>query len=1054
MPKASEYLLAWYAMSGVYELRENHNERLIPVTADESAWFAWLGSVPSFTFHGRCGQLTVRKESRPHGGSYWYAYRRIGKKMTKKYLGRTTELTLARLEKIAAQVTDAEAFLSENVSVPMFPDESMQDRPLFEATRETPAVRANANTFPLARPGIRRDSLFATKLNVPRTRAHLVSRSHLLKRLMRGLDCALTLISAPAGFGKTTLLAQWFAESSTPIVWFSLEPEDDEPIRFFSYVIAALQKLDPQIGNGILPLLEAPQPAPLENVLALLTNSIIASNIGNFVFVLDDYHLITAEPIQRTMTFLLEHLPPQMHLVLATRADPPLPLARLRVQGQLMELRAPDLRFSLEEGSAFLRTVMGLTLSPDHLATLERRTEGWIAGLQLAALSLQERTDISAFLSDFTGNHRFVLDYLSEEILSRQPAPLLSFLLHTSILEHLSGPLCDAVTGRQESQAVLEGLEHANLFVVSLDEERQWYRYHQLFAELLRSRLLQTQPTLIPQLHRRASIWYEQHHLPVEAVRHALAAHDAENAARLIEQCAMEMISKGQARTLLGWLKELPDSLVRIRPWLCVYHATALHLLDQIDEAEARLDDAERSLQTYIPAEQARSVLGYIANVRANIARYFGDLVGYVTLAGQALESLPETERTIRAIVTMQMAHTYLVSGDVTPTTEQQAKAAVASARASGYRLVYLRSLTTLARLRMLQGRLREAAATYKEAEKVTPGEVFQVLTASAVYCFGLADLLREWNHLDEAKGLLLQGIELITGTKSSFADELLLGHLILARLQQAHSEYGSAFATLDTFTQLAHAHRFDLHLSASAAALRARIALTQGNLAEAAHWAQTSGLSLDDADLPYPREQEYLTLARVCIAEGRQGPSGSVIRDALRLLDRLLADAEAKARMGSVLEILIVQSLALSTQGDHQRALTSLERALTLAEPEGYIRLFVDEGLPMLTLLRQVQARGILPDYVTVLLSAFGEQHASYTAPAAPANAVLLEPLTEREREVLSWLSAGASNREIAGRLVVSVNTVKRHVYNICGKLGVQSRTQAIVKSRVLNLV
>ncbi|HEY6542358.1 MAG TPA: hypothetical protein VIZ18_15545, partial [Ktedonobacteraceae bacterium] len=767
MPKASDYLLAWHAMLGIYEFGEHQSERLIPVTDDERAWLSWLDSVPSFTFHGQHGQLTVRKEPRSRGGSYWYAYRRVGQKMTKKYLGRPTELTFARLEEIAALITVTEALPSENVTTPMLPGQPMQGRPLRAAKREISAARRHADAVSLARPGTGRDPLFATKLNVPRTRTHLVSRSHLLKRLMRGVDCALTLLSAPAGFGKTTLLAQWFAESGTPVAWFSLEPEDDEPIRFFSYVITTLQKLDPQIGNGILALLEAPQPAPLENVLALLTNSIIASHAGTFAFVLDDYHVITAELIQHAMTFLLEHLPPQMHLVLATRADPPLPLARLRAQGQLMELRAADLRFSSEETNTFLSTVMGLTLSPDHCAALESRTEGWIAGLQLAALSLQERTDISTFLSNFTGTHRFVLDYLSEEVLSRQPAPLLSFLLHTSLLEHLSGPLCDAVTGRQESQTVLEGLERANLFVVSLDEERQWYRYHQMFAELLRSRLLQSQPELIPQLHRRASTWYEQHLLPAEAVRHALAAHDAEHAARLIEHWALKMISQGQARPLLVWLKELPDSLVRTRPLLCVYHASALHLLDQIEEAEARLDDAERALQAHTPAEQARTVRGLIANVRANIARYRGDLAGYVTLARQALESLPETQGAMRAIVSMQMAHSYLVSGDVTATTEQQVKAAVASARASGYPLVYLRSLTTLARLQVLQGRLREAAATYQEAEQAAPGEVFQVLTASAVYCFGLADLLGEWNRIDEAFGLVLQGLALIRGTKS-----------------------------------------------------------------------------------------------------------------------------------------------------------------------------------------------------------------------------------------------------------------------------------------------
>jgi LuxR family transcriptional regulator, maltose regulon positive regulatory protein len=428
-----------------------------------------------------------------------------------------------------------------------------------------------------ARPNIFRDPLLYTKLHVPRPRAHLVSRSHLVKRLQQGMDYPLTLVSAPAGFGKTTLLAQWLAESDTPVAWLSLEPEDNDPVRFLTYLIAALQTVDAQVGTTVLDLLRTPQPPPPETVVALLTNDLLRSTVEDFALVLDDYHVITAEPLHRALTALVEHLAPQLHLILATRADPPLPLSRLRARGQLTEVRAADLRFSSEEANAFLHTSMGLDLPPGDLAALERRTEGWVAGLQLAALSLQGRADVSGFLAAFTGSHRFVLDYLTEEVLTRQPALMQSFLLHTSVLERLSGSLCEAVTGQQGSQAMLEALERANLFVVALDDERRWYRYHHLFAEVLNNRLQQADPGLVPDLHRRASAWYEAHGFVVEAVQHALAAPDLEQTARLIEQHGIPIVFGGQYHALLGWMDRLPEALVRAHPMLTWQPASHMH---------------------------------------------------------------------------------------------------------------------------------------------------------------------------------------------------------------------------------------------------------------------------------------------------------------------------------------------------------------------------------------------------------------------------------------------------------------------------------------------
>jgi LuxR family maltose regulon positive regulatory protein len=869
------------------------------------------------------------------------------------------------------------------------------------------------------------------------------------------MECALTLVSAPAGFGKTTLLAQWLAESGTPVAWLSLEPEDNDPVRFLTYLIAALQTRNPQLGVNILGLLEASQSTPMESALIVLSNDIINRQISNFALVLDDYHIITSEGIHRAMAFLIDHLPPQVHLILATRADPPLPLSRLRARGQLMELRTADLRMNPAEANTLIHTILGLDLPDEDISVLESRTEGWATGLQLAALSLHGRRDVSAFLAAFSGSHRYVLDYLTEEVLTRQSAPVLSFLVQTSILQRLSGPLCDAVTAEQGGQEMLESLEQANLFTNALDDERRWYRYHHLFAEVLRSRLQQSKSSFVPELHRRASLWYEQHGQPTEAVSHALAAKDVERSASLIEQYGMLIIARGQTRTLLEWLNALPDALVRTRPLLSAYQASALHLTDQIEEAEGRLHDALGAISSQTPVEQARNIRGTAAIVSANIARYAGDISRYVRLGQQAYELLPESNVILRATAAMQAACSYLVNGDVTSPMEQQVRFAVTAASTSDYPLVHFRSLTMLARLQYFQGHLRDAALTYEEAGQATPGtQVLQVLTASAAYCFGLADLLREWNSLSEAERLLFQGKELIRGKKSSFADDIMLGYFTQARLQSARGEYGEALVTIDAFIHLAGSHHFVPWLQASAVALRVQIALTMGKQNEALHWAEENGLSPDNAELSYLREREYLTLARVLIAQGRADSSGSFLPQALNLLNRLLADAESKARMASALEILVLQALAFDAQVKRAEALVVLERALKLAAPEGYIRIFVDEGAPLEALLREAGKRSNMSAYVATLLAAFGESVDRSEKHPVPRADLLIEPLTEREREVLALLLEGASNREIAICLVLSINTVKRHVYNICGKLGVQSRTQAIVKARKLNLL
>jgi len=704
---------------------------------------------------------------------------------------------------------------------------------------------------------------------------------------------------------------------------------------------------------------------------------------------------------------------------------------------------------------AFLQAVMGLNLEASAIATLERHTEGWIAGLQLAALSLQGRTDVSAFLAAFSGSHRYVLDYLSDEVLARQPEQVQQFLLHTCLLERLSGPRCDAVTAQEGSQAMLEALERANLFVVALDDERRWYRYHHLFAEVLRSHLQQAEPTLLPVLHRRASSWYEQHALLVEAVQHALAVPDAELAARLIEPIALSTGFQGQLNTVLEWMNALPEALVRTRPRLCVYYAVLLLFTNQPEAAETRLQQAERGIEEGMPAEQAQAILGWVLDIRGDIALDHGDIPQAVSLAHHALELLPEAEVIPRTGALATTTRAYLVSGDVTSDSESEVAAAVAVIRPSGNQFSTVNSTCLLARLHILQGRLRQAAATYAQLVQVVPRpEVLQTAFSSIFYYFGLGDLLYEWNELDAAERHFLQGIAMVKETRTVEPFVAVLGYTTLARLEQARGNTREALATLDTLAHLAQQRHFPQRQVTQMAAVQAQIELAQGNLAAAIRWADASGLSTEDEDLPYPREGEYLVLARVRIAQALDDPSAPFLHDALHLLGRLQASAEAKARMGSALEILVLSALALEAQGNRMGALSTLERALELAAPEGYIRLFVDKGAPMLALLRLAKARSSVSGYVATLLSTFGEQHVSDLPLSSARPSTLAEPLTERERDVLRLLLEGASNREIARHLVLSVNTVKRHVYNLCGKLGVQSRAQAIVRARTRNLL
>jgi len=942
--------------------------------------------------------------------------------------------------------------------------------------------------------------LLATKLFVPPARANLIVRPRLFERVEAGLRDKLTLIAAPAGFGKTTLLSAWRATAAGSALlfgWVSLDRADNDPLRFWSYVITALDTLAPGVGTTALALLQSPQPPPIEHILTSVLNAFSAAYavqpVRDVALVLDDYHVITAPAIHNALALLLEYLPPQLHLVILTRTDPALPMARLRARGAVTEVHASDLRFTSDEGAAFLNQVMGLALTAADLAALEARTEGWIAGLQLAALAMRDHQDRSGFIRSFRGSNRYIVDYLAAEVFTRQPAHIQTFLLQTAILDRMCGPLCDAVlditsaddgSGRNDehpvasllqassfassySQIVLADLERDNLFVVPLDDDRQWYRYHHLFADVLRHRLTSgVSAETVASLHRRASRWYERQGLVAEAVQHGLTAADDARVADLIEQHGLRIIVGGQVQTVLGWLSALPDTLVRARPMLCTIHALALLFTNQLAAAEARIQDAERSIQPDTPTDQVQLIQGRAAAIRANIARYTGDLAGCVAFAQQVLRLLPETETIARTIAMLHVARAFRVSGDVRDDAERRAIAVIAPFQAADNLLGRLAAITNLARLQVLQGRLHAAAATYREMTQIAAAPDQPLLLEGPAYYAGMGELLREWNDLDGAEWHLAQAMEQLVGRLVVDAEDVAFGYLALARLHQARGEHAAAQRTLETYIDLARQRGFVAHLIARGAAAQAQLALAQGNLTAAVAWANASGTQRGVGaadDLSFSHETEYLILARVWIAQAGSESARSLLPQAIELLHRLLENAEAKARWGSVLEILLVRALGQWAQGTHSDALVTLERALTLAAPEGFIRRFVDEGPVMAAMLHASHARGIAPDYITRLLGAFptheGEWMQAEGDPARhhPLSLIpqpLVEPLSARELEVLRLIASGMSNAEVAQILVIALSTVKTHTNSIFGKLQVTSRTQAIARAREMQLL
>ncbi|MBI5304210.1 MAG: AAA family ATPase [Chloroflexi bacterium] len=865
--------------------------------------------------------------------------------------------------------------------------------------------------------------LLTTKLHIPPVRPNLVARPRLIEKLNEGLTRPLTLISAPPGFGKTTLVTTWLEQQSQTAAWLSLDERDNDLARFLAYLIAALETVQADVGRRALNRLDTRRVPQLESVMTLLCND-LAVNPRAFVLVLDDYHLIEAQTIHEAITFLLDHLPSPLHLVVATRADPPLPLARLRAHSQLIELRAPDLRFSADEATTFLNQQMGLGLTAEQVAALDARAEGWIAGLQLAALSMQGRQDIAAFVSAFTGSHRFVLDYLAEEVLQRQTPEIQNFLLQTSILDQMNGGLSDAVTGRNDGTQTLARLEKANLFVVPLDDARQWYRYHHLFDDLLQSRLRESRAEQIPELHRRASAWYEQNGFVIEAIDHALAAPDFDRATHLIEQAGLGMLLHGEDATIVEWIARVPDELVRQRPLLSLCHAAALTSAGKIELASAHLaqvDNARLDVQTRGIADLLQTVISF----------YRTDLPRTI----ESLQAKLESSRNSSA-----------------PLANLQA----------GFDVIVPAYLTVvIVMLQIAAGLLRDATDACCRGLEMThavaadsPWRV--VLGFLHVH---LADLLYEWNELSAATQHATQGVEICRAWHNEEFESYAL--VLLSQIKHAQGDPTGASELLEKAALPLREREISMEVQ-FVHARQVRLLIAQNRVDDAARIVgefQTDDQTCLNIEQPFAFKAHAVVLARARVLIVQR----EFERAALSL-QVLCERAQADVEIGTLVEASALLALARHGQGDAAQATTALIRALSLAEPQGYVRTFVDLGEPMRIQISEFRLeigekseKERLAKYADKLLAAFppvAELQPNPESEISDLKSEIINPLSERELAVLRLIAEGLTNQEIAERLVVTLSTVKSHVYNIYGKLGVSSRTQALVRARERKLL
>ena len=894
-------------------------------------------------------------------------------------------------------------------------------------------------------------TILATKLYIPPPRTTIVLRPRLIERMNAGLTKGgrLTLVSAPAGFGKTTLVSEWIAQYGRSVAWLSLDGSDNDPARFISYLIAAIQTIKVGIGESLLAALHSPQPLQIETILTVLINEISAIP-ENFLLVLDDYHSIDSQGVDQALGFIIEHQPQQMHLVIATREDPNLPLARLRARSQSNELRAADLRFTPAEAAEFLNRVMGLNLSEENIAALELRTEGWIAGLQLAAISMRGYKNAAEFIQSFTGSHRFVMDYLLEEVLEQQPQNILSFLLRTSILDRMCGPLCDAVLGKDESEKMraekemnfesssfvlhpssftLEYLEHANLFIVPLDNERRWYRYHHLFMDLLRKRLGQSlSPEEIAKLHIHASEWYENNALMLDAFRHAAVTNDVERAIRLMESRKMPLHRRGAATTILDWLETLPESARNARPLLWWKQAALMLTIGQTTGVEEMLQKAESVLDADAePDEATRDLIGKIAVTRANLAQLQSQVETLFVQARRALEYLQPDNLSHRSSAICALGYAYFWQDDLDKAYQAYVEA-LALAQTAGDITNSILALTRLGQLQKDQNQLYLATETYRHALQLL-GD-YSDPNAIVAY-LGLAEIFYRQNNLGVAEQYAEQGLKLAQ-QYDQITDRIIMSKLHLVIIKLARGDIFGAAQLVWQAEQISRQKNFAPR-QPNIAFFQTWIHLHKGDFDAAAQLTR-------DNDLPIMR-------ARVLIQQNESSA-------ALDVLEQLRQDAEAKGMAARQLDVMTVQSIALYAHGEKEKAVELLGEVLVRAEPEGWVRLFLDEGTPMAELLSIAATHGIRPDYVTKLLAAFPQStEAIPQSKIASQKSEIIEPLSKRELEVLKFLRSELSGPEIAERLIVSLNTLRTHTKNIFNKLRVNNRRAAVHRAEELDL-
>lgn len=898
--------------------------------------------------------------------------------------------------------------------------------------------------------------LLTTKLFIPPTSPNLVPRPRLIERLNEGITHKLILICAPAGFGKTTLLSNWIAGLDLPVAWVSLDRGDNDRTSFLIYLVAALQTLEAKICGTVLEMLLSPQPPAIESVLTELINQ-VATLSQDFVLVLDDYQVVEEPTIDEALAFLLDHIPPVMHLVIASRSDPMLPISRLRGLGKMTEIRSADLRFSSQEATHFLNRVMGLALSDNDIASLEIRTEGWIAGLQLAGLSIKNRVDPTEFISAFAGDDRYIIDYLVDEVLSQRPQGTTDFLQQTSILNRLCGPLCDAVTDQAGGQNILEKLMQANLFIFPLDNQRRWYRYHHLFADVLHKRLIDsTSSEAIRSIHQRASQWYQENGFLVEAVEHALAAEDFDTMIRQIETGSMELLMRGQQNLLLNWQARLPRKLVASHPRLCMTIAWAWLSTGKTQEAEECLQLLEQSLGTEMGelfsevegAEEIepsiRLLLVEIAVIRIELAIEAGDIPLVFKLSQHVLPYLEDEDvlhqddhlKNLRSVVYFVLGLAYKISGKLSEAGKALSKAARLG-QDLGNVYIAAGSIGRLASVQSMQGHLSQAESTCQRGLKLVKHMVGKPPMYGLIHA-ELGNLLYERNDLEAALYHLQAGIDL--AKPWGFLEAFIPGYTGLARVRAAQGAWEGAFAALDELEALGGDN--PAMVMPAMKSLRALLCIALGKVDAANRWAVNTGLN-PEGEIDFQRLGEWVAYARVLIARRAYG-------EVVNLLTRMVTAAEAGGWFGKLVELRVLLALVHEIQGDSDQAMIAIEQALISAEPEGYVRVFVDEGDPMKKMLHEAQSRGIASDYIPKLLAAFETDHVQVGQSSV---ALLIEPFSARELEVLRLLKSELSGPEIAAELTIALSTLRTHTQNIYSKLGVSNRRAAVRKAKELNL-